>query len=295
MDESNNLFTVEAQKIEHVKNAKLSCYASIGVGGRVKAAFFPKRLQEMVFLIRHLKALEQRFLVLGAATNVLPSDEDLDLVVIFTTRLTGTAIGAEAFAFCGERTVDFLNACQKENLTGAEFLEGIPATIGGAAFMNAGACGKRISDVIKSVLVYHEDKVKLLPVTVCDYSYKHSLFMSGGYVILGATFSLKKAEDGEVLRRRKEYAKTRENLPAGKSMGCVFKNPLPNVAGKLVEGAGLKGMRIGDAHISSQHANFIINGGRATAGEIKQLIALMKGAVQCAYGIQLNEEIQYIE
>ncbi|MFR1554454.1 MAG: UDP-N-acetylenolpyruvoylglucosamine reductase, partial [Coriobacteriales bacterium] len=129
----------------------------------------------------------------------------------------------------------------------------------------------------------------------CEYSYKHSVFMRDGSVILGASFVLEDADGETVAKKRAEYLEKRRRLPAGRSMGCTFKNPPAETAGKLIEGAGLKGLRVGGAVISTEHANFIINEGGATSADVRALINLIKNAVFARYGVELEEEIRYIE
>ena len=161
--------------------------------------------------------------------------------------------------------------------------------------MNAGVAGNYIAKIVESVTVLHSGKIIEMPVKDCEYAYKSSVFMRSGDCILGAKLCLCPDLKEHVLGKIKEYAKRREHLPKGKSMGCVFKNP-PNVsAGALIEGAGLKGLRIGRAVVSNAHANFILNEGGATAQEIRTLIGVVKNAVYAQYKVRLEEEIRYLQ
>ena len=128
----------------------------------------------------------------------------------------------------------------------------------------------------------------------CGYAYKQSVFMKDKSVVLGASFLLEEADGETVARRRGEYVAARKKLPKGRSMGCVFKNPPGEFAGKLIEGAGLKGLQVGGAVISEKHANFILNEGGATAADVHALVNLAKNAVFSQYGVELEEEIRYI-
>ena len=119
--------------------------------------------------------------------------------------------------------------------------------------------------------------------------------MQNGDVILGARLCLRSASESEITANLKAFKERRQHLPKGKSMGCVFKNPQGYTAGKLIEGAGLKGLRMGDAYVSLEHANFIINDKNATAKQIKGLIGLIKNAVYAQYKIKLEEEIRYLD
>ena len=161
--------------------------------------------------------------------------------------------------------------------------------------MNAGVSGEYIAELVESVLAYIDGKLETLTIDDCHYSYKKSAFMENNAVILGAKLRLSKSNDSDISHRLAHYAHRRLHLPKGKSMGCVFKNPPNATAGRLIDGAGLKGMRIGGAVVSKEHANFIINDKNAKASEIKSLILLVKNAVFAQYKIALEEEIRYLE
>ena len=295
MKDEKKIFTPETTKIERISPFSFAQNTSIGVGGTARFAFFPKDISEAVALVSVLQKENIPFFALGNGTNVLPSDEASECVVVSTKKLVGVEIEKDvAFAYAGTDTKTLLEELEKAALTGAEFLEGIPATLGGAAYMNAGALGRRMEEIVESVLVCQGGKIRLMEKKECGYSYKQSVFMNGDYFLLGVTLRLAVSTKEEIEKKRKACADTRKRLPVGKSMGCVFKNPIGTTAGKLVEGAGLKGFKIGGAYISSKHANFIINGGTATAKEIKSLINLIKSAVFSQYGVRLEEEIRYL-
>jgi UDP-N-acetylmuramate dehydrogenase len=207
----------------------------------------------------------------------------------------GIVMGDNVFVYAGVTSREFLRACKRENRCGAEFLIGIPCTLGGALYMNAGAGGKYISEIVESVMVFRGGKECVLSLKDCEYDYKHSIFMQNDDVILGASLRLEKSSLEEIEKEEQYYLFRRKHLPKGKSMGCVFKNPPNAYAGDLIERSGLKGLRIGGAKVSNEHANFIINEGNATSSDIKSLIALIKNAVRSQYGVCLEEEICYLE
>ncbi|MBP3433868.1 MAG: hypothetical protein J6K50_01205, partial [Clostridia bacterium] len=173
--------------------------------------------------------------------------------------------------------------------------EGIPCTLGGALYMNAGVGGAYIGDIVESVTVLRSGQILTLPKAECGYAYKKSVFMQNDDLIVGAALRLTEASETEIEERTAYYAAKRAHLPKGKSMGCVFKNPEGLVAGKLVEGAGLKGFRVGGARVSEKHANFILNDKNATSAQIRSLIGIVKNAVFAQYKIRLEEEIRYLE
>ncbi len=269
-------------------------HSSIGCGGNAEIAFYPQSAEEMKALVKLLRGRGVPYLVLGNLTNVLPLDEGFEGAVISTKRMNGIVKGKKLFAYAGANSATLLAAAKKENLSGIEFLLGIPCTLGGALYMNAGAAGKYIAEVVESVLVLREGQEILLPVEECGYAYKKSAFMESEDIILGASLRLTPSTPSEIEERENRYAARRAHLPNGKSMGCVFKNPEGGFAGDLIERSGLKGFRIGGAKISEEHANFIINDGGGTAREIRALIALAKNAVRAQYGIELEEEIRYL-
>ena len=270
-------------------------HSSIGCGGSASVAFYPKSVEELISLVTELQDKELPFTVLGNLTNVLPPDGETQTAVVSTKSLTGIEeTDCGVFALAGVTSGGLLKACKSLRLGGAEFLEGIPCTLGGALYMNAGVSGKYIAEITESVTVLRSGKLVVLKQADCAYAYKSSAFMRSGDVIVGARLRLQKAKEEDILEKIREYRVKRAHLPKGKSMGCVFKNPEGMIAGKLIEGAGLKGLRVGGAVVSTIHANFIINDKDATSTQIKTLIALIKNAVFAQYNIRLEEEIRYL-
>ncbi len=272
-----------------------SACSSIGCGGFAKAAYFPRTVEEFAGLIEALKGGNQPYLVLGNLTNVLPPDEGTEKVVVSTKRLRGVTITNTFFALAGTGSGELLSAAQKARLTGAEFLYGVPCTLGGALYMNAGAGGEYISKIVERVLVLRRGRVEYLSVEDCKYAYKRSVFMENNDIILGGELRVTPSTPEEIEGRRNYFRQRRAHLPTERSMGCVFKNPEGTFAGELVEKSGLKGLKIGGARVSPKHANFIINEGGATAKDIRALIALIKNAVFAQYGVRLEEEIRYLD
>lgn len=270
-------------------------HSSIGCGGRAPVAFYPSSVEELTSLVIELHGKGQPFTVLGNLTNVLPPDFDSQTTVLSTKSLIGIEErDCGVFALAGVTSGGLLKACRHLRLSGAEFLEGIPCTLGGALYMNAGVSGTYMAEIIESVTVLRAGKLVVLKKADCKYAYKSSTFMSSNDVIVGARLKLQKTTEEAFCQKIRHYREKRAHLPKGKSMGCVFKNPHGQVAGKLIEGAGLKGLRVGGAVVSENHANFIINDGEATSAQIKTLIALIKNAVFAQYKIRLEEEIRYL-
>ncbi len=280
------------KKYIHQAPFDFSLHSTIHVGGIAKIAYYPESIAETAELVETFSKEEIPYLILGNLSNVLPADEGYDGALISTKRLNGVELGEKIFVYAGTMAGGLLKAAKSANYTGVEFLAGIPCTLGGALYMNAGAGGKYISEIVDSVLVLREGKQMLLPKSECDYSYKHSAFMENKDIILGGFLNLQRATKEEIEFQERTYLARRAHLPKGFSMGCVFKNPPDKFAGELIEGTGLKGFRIGGAKISELHANFILNDKGATAKDIRALIELTKNAVRAQYGIELQEEIR---
>ena len=276
-----------------------SKHSSIGVGGVARVAFYPKSTEEIKQLVSRLKRDDLKHIVLGNLTNVLPPDETLEKVVISTKKLVESRIGEQVYVSAGVTSACLLKACRYAKKSGAEFLAGIPCTIGGALYMNAGVNGRYIAEIVESVDVYRDGEIIKLSVNDCKYAYKQSVFMQNNDVILGATLCLTDSDEKHIAAQIGEYIERRKHLPKGKSMGCVFKNPLSQntkiSAGEWIEKSGLKGARCGGAYVSNQHANFIINDGGATSKDVKELIKLIKERVLSQHNIRLEEEIAYLE
>lgn len=286
------------QKYESETPFAIAKHSTIGCGGSARAAFYPRTAEETEQLISELQRLQIPYYVVGNMSNVLPADGCSRRVFIVTKqmkRIYETPEKNGLYVEAGASAGALLNECKRVGLSGAEFLEGIPCTLGGALYMNAGVSGAYIGDIVQSITVLREGRILSLSQAECQYSYKKSVFMENQDVLLGVRLCLHKATEKEIFRKREEYSQRRKHLPKGKSMGCVFKNPPNEMAGKLIEGTGLKGFRVGGAVISQQHANFILNDNEAKSAHVKALIKIVKNAVFAQYKIQLEEEIRYLE
>ena len=271
-------------------------HSTIGVGGISAVAFSPTTLEEVYALITQLKKDGVPVYVLGNLSNVLPCGGVSKRVVVSMKKLRGVQANGNLLTVkAGTTAGALLTECKRLGLSGVEFLTGIPCTIGGALYMNAGVSGAYIGEFVHSVTALYNGKMVTLSQLDCQYAYKHSVFMQDEFVIVSANLRLTAEQVGIIQDRINDYNQRRKHLPKGKSMGCVFKNPNGALAGKLIDGAGLKGMRVGGAVVSSQHANFIINDNRAQTADIKSLIQLVKNAVFAQYKIKLEEEIRYLD
>lgn len=272
-------------------------HTTVGIGGSAPLGVYPKNSEDLAQVVCFLRAEKIPYLIIGNGSNILASDNGFHGVVICTRRADAVAMGKGGLSIeaeCGASVSRVLAFAAKNGLGGLSFLAGIPATMGGLLYMNGGAQGRYIESVLQSAEVLLEGKRVLLSAQDCGYSYKDSRFMHENAVLLKCVLKCS-ASDSEAVR--KEYRETllkRKSLPKGKSLGCVFKN-LPGIsAGQLIERCGLKGLRCGDAVVSAQHANFIINDSGATAEEYRSLIYQVKQRVFSETGMVLTEEIRYI-
>ncbi len=283
------------------ENFDLSSASSMRTGGRAKYAFFPESCEELCALAKELKN-EKNVLVVGNASNLLFPDDASHLCVIFTAKFSQMKKLSDTilFASCGAQMTSLSNFAAKESLSGLEFAFGIPGSVGGGVFMNAGAYGGEMAQVIKSVTVYDPDagEIKELSHDECNFSYRNSVFMENkSLIVLGASFELQKGEKTEIEADcRKNMTARREKQPLEfPSCGSAFKRPQGHFAGKLIEDCGLKGFTVGGAQISEKHAGFVINIGGATSKDVRELMSIVSEKVREKFGVILCPEIEIIE
>ena len=288
------------------ENEPLSAHSSFKIGGNVNMAIFPQNKEQLISALRSVKAANIKFQVIGNGSNLLFADEGYDGAIIFTKYVNATAItiiDGDTYikAECGKSLTELANeAGKKRSLTGLEFAYGIPATIGGAIFMNSGAYGGQMSDIVVETEYYNinSDEVVTVKAEEQKFSYRHTLFMEHPeYIILSTTLKLKAGVQNEILEiMSKNMTSRKDKQPLEyPSAGSVFKRPGEGIfAGKLIEDSKLKGFSIGGAEISEKHAGFIVNKGGATAADVLEVIKHTQKTVLANFGIQLECEIIYI-
>jgi len=292
------------------ENILLKNYTTFKIGGRAKYFFVAKDKEDVIRAVLAAKKNKLSFFVLGGGSNTLISDKGFKGLVIKTENRTWKVEGSRIYAEAGVPLSQLVSLALQNNLTGLEWAAGIPGTVGGAIYGNAGAFGKSMGDSVKQVEFFDikHNKIKVFKKKECRFDYRESIFKKNkNFVILSARFQLKKAKKSEIQKEIKENLNHRKetqplNFP---SAGSVFKNPAPKQslvrgkpirfsAGELIEKCGLKGKKIGDAQISEKHANFIVNLGKAKAKDVKKLITLVKKRVKKKFKVNLKEEIQYL-
>lgn len=276
-------------------------YTSFKIGGAAEALYQAKDLDDLNQVITYCLKEDLPFFILGRGSNLLVRDKGIEGVVIIlgkglavieqeTQNETNLDVGG------GASLSELLAFCQKKGLAGLEFLSGIPGSVGGAVAMNAGAFGHEIASKLKKIIIVNP-KGELLTRdrSRFEFSYRH-LNIPKGSVIVKVTFEMNKEAPEVISKRMTGYLRQRKRSQPLEypSAGSVFKNPPNDYAGRLIEKAGLKGTRIGEAMISDKHANWIVNTGQARAEDILSLIDLAKERVKRETGILLEEEIKVV-
>jgi UDP-N-acetylenolpyruvoylglucosamine reductase len=272
---------------------------TLRAGGRADVYVEPSSEGELARLLQFCRERGLPFLILGRGSNLLIRDGGIRGVVICVAHPSFCGVevlGRQLRCGAGAKLKDVSVRAREAGLTGLEFLEGIPGSVGGALRMNAGAMGGATFDVVTHVRFMdglgeiHEHSAAQMKA-----GYRSCPLLLG-CVALGATFQGEPASKQSIARRSKEFNERRwQSQPKEPSAGCIFKNPSPTVsAGKVIDEAGLKGARVGGAVVSSAHANFIINDGRATAREVLELIELIRSRVRTVRGIELETEVEII-
>ena len=275
-------------------NEPLAKYSSFRTGGKAANIIFPESTEEFVTALRENPSAA----VLGNLSNTLVLDGGIDGTVIITTKLNSVSVnGNTVTAAAGASLTSVAVAARDASLAGCEFLYGIPGTVGGGVFMNAGAYGGEIADIIENAVVFTPDgKVTTLSKDDLDLGYRTSKLQSTRYILLSAAFSLQSGNKEVISSAMDDLMNRRMTTqPLDKpSCGSTFKRPAGNFAGKLISDCGLKGMSVGGAQVSEKHAGFIVNSGGATSRDILDLVQLVKKTVFEKTGVLLEEEIRII-
>lgn len=278
------------------ENEPMSRHTTFGAGGTV-SLYIESNTSADAPLISALKADGLPYMILGKGSNVLFTDGHHDMAVIKPENREVTVNGNILTASAGTPLYNLCKTALNNSLTGLEFAYGIPGSVGGAVYMNAGAYGGQVSDVLKSVTAICPDgEIRTFDISELDMAYRKTTFTGGGYVILSAEFQLEKGVPDEITSKMNELMeRRRDKQPLEfKSAGSTFKRPQGAFAGALIEQCGLKGRSVGDAQVSEKHAGFIINRGNATAAQITELIHIVQAEVLEKTGFTLETEVEII-
>lgn len=284
--------------LEICTNELMSKHTSFRIGGPAAVMAFPKNKEELSILLKQSKLLDIKTAILGAGTNVLAPDEGMDCLVICLKDCFGGMEQIDDCHICVAAGVTMTKAAifaARLGLSGLEFAHGIPGTVGGGVYMNAGAYGGEICQVCTQVDVMDKDgNVRTLSGDQMGFSYRHSVLEDTGDIVLSAVFALSHAPEEEIRARMQELMKKRSasqplDLP---SAGSAFKRPVGGYAAALIDQAGLRGFQIGGAAVSEKHAGFAVNLGGATANDVKTLLRDVSNIVFEKSGIRLEPEVR---
>lgn len=289
-------------QIKQIKNYPLAELTTLKIGGNAETAYFPVNSREVQQVRDAIYSQDKKLTVIGAGSNLLVSSKGISGGVIFTSSMKDFEISesGKIKASCGLKSVSLAKVLLENNLSGLEFLIGIPGSIGGAVTMNSSAHGQGIEDVIESVEVFDVEsgEIKTLKKEELNLGYRYSFVESNKHLILNATFQLEKANNQDISNKMNFHVEYRQkNHPplTEPNAGSTFRNPIPGVyVGKLFEELGAKDWVEGGVRVSQKHANFLFNTGNATSLDVSRLMHRMYNGVKEKYGYDLIAEIRFV-
>lgn len=283
---------------EYALGEPMEKHTSFKIGGPADILIYAASVKQLCSVLKKCKELEIPYFILGKGSNLLVSDGGIAGAVISLSKMNEISV-TDGGLVCGAGASmsEVCRAALENSLAGVEFAYGIPGSVGGALFMNAGAYGGQMSDVVSSaVCVTPEGETVTVGAEDMNFGYRTSVFKTGGLIVAGAGFTLEKGDKGEIERKMKDYIGRRKSKQPLEypSAGSFFKRPKGNYAGALIEKNGLKGLKEGGAEVSEKHAGFIVNTGGATCGDVKRLSLRVSDAVFAADGIRLEPEVIFV-
>lgn len=286
--------------MERLQNVDMREFTSFKAGGKAREMAILESVEELREIMGEIHRLKKKYIVLGNGSNTLIKDSGFDGIVVKLGEAFNkvTVEGERLICGTGALMSVVAKAALAADLTGFEFASGIPGSIGGAIFMNAGAYGGEMKDIVESVTLVKNDGSETISINAADLdlSYRHSILEDTRDVAVTVTLKLKKGNHEEIAGRMAELTKRRnEKQPVQyPSAGSFFKRPAGYFAGKLIQDAGLKGATVGGAQVSDLHSGFIINKGGATATDIIDLMHLVQNTVYDKFGVRLEPEVRII-
>lgn len=279
----------------------LKNHTTFQIGGKCIALIEPKKVEDIIEAIKICRENNLKFFVIGNGSNLLVPDDGYNGVIIkIKSEFSNIQVEGECLiAHSGAKLSEVYTVAYENSLTGFEFASGIPGTIGGAIFMNAGAYGGEMKDIVESVEVLDLDnyEVKELKNEELDFSYRKSIIQRKNYIVLTIKLKLKKGNKEEikaVYEDLMERRNSKQPLNFG-SAGSTFKRPEGHFASKLIEDAGLKGYHINDAWVSEKHSGFVVNKGNASYKEVMELIEYVQKVVFEKFGVKLEMEVRILK
>ncbi len=286
-------------QIPFLENEAMKAHTSFRTGGPARLFAEPQNESQLSALLSHCFATRQTPFILGNGSNLLVSDKGIDGLVISMNALDEIRQIDDTtfYAAAGVKLIRLCKLALEQSCAGLEFAYGIPGSVGGAVFMNAGAYGGEMKDVVQTVQHLTIAGVPgALDAPALDFGYRHSAYAENGCIVTGAIFRLQKGDPAEISEKMNELLGRRKDKQPLEypSAGSVFKRPTGYFAGALIEQCGLKGKRIGGAAVSDKHAGFIVNVGDATTQDVLDLIAYCQTTVQETFGVRMEPEIRMV-
>ena len=290
--------TVRTDECEIILGEYMRSHTSFRIGGTAEIFCRPRSEEALLLCLEQARQQDFPVTVLGAGSNVLVGDRGIRGVVLDMTGLSDLRQeGNRLIAQAGTLLTVLSRRAAEAGLSGLEFASGIPGTLGGGIFMDAGAYGGAMEQVVKSARVLGRDGwIRELEAAELELSYRHSRLMETGELLLSAELELVPGDREEILARMREFnEKRREKQPLElPSAGSTFKRPAGDFAGRLIEASGLKGFAMGRAAVSAKHAGFVVNLGGASAAEVLALCREVQARVKADSGVELELEVQLL-
>ncbi|MGM0502303.1 MAG: UDP-N-acetylmuramate dehydrogenase [Bacillota bacterium] len=286
------------KNLDLVREQPLSDYTSFEVGGPADIFLIPTTIPAAQQAFKIINEAELPVLILGAGSNLVISDQGFAGAVIYTEQLDQIKIiDTTIIAQTGVSLAELSDTALEHNLTGFEFASGIPGSLGGGLYMNAGAYGGELKDVISEITVINsQGQQQVLDKSKINLGYRQSILQEKSYLAVEVELELERGSKSEIKAKiedltDKRWTKQPMEMP---SAGSMFKRPANHYASALIDQAGLKGTRVGDAQVSTKHAGFVVNLGSATAQDIKELVELVQEKIYKEYEVELETEPRFI-
>ena len=278
-------------------NEPMCKHTSFRIGGPADLFLLPSQPDELIEILEKCRRLGLPFTLIGDGTNVLVIDEGIRGVVVSTKQMNGYQFSEDGRlrAFAGAKLSKLAEEAASKSFDGLAFASGIPGTVGGAVFMNAGAFGSEIGDLVKSVVAFGTGLTVLLKEEM-DFEYRKSILQDGSLYVIEVNLRLQKGLEQDIRKKMAELNTLRRKTQPLDSLsaGSTFKRPPGGYAAQLIDKTGLKGLQIGGARVSEKHAGFIINTGNASANDVMELIKTVQGRVYESSGVCLEPEVRVL-
>lgn len=279
------------------ENVSFRTMTTLRIGGNARIVVYPKNILALTQVVREIKEANASYKIIGKGSNLLCSDDDYNGVVIRLDRtFTDHYFDHEfCYAEAGCSIIALAYEAMKNSLSGLEFASGIPGTVGGVTFMNAGAYKSNMADVIQEVFVFHDGQLDWMDVKECEFGYRTSIFHTHrDWIVLAVKMKLHAGKEEEIRelmaqRRARRMSSQPLELP---SAGSVFRNPETRPAWQYIEEIGYRGKRIGGACVSEKHVNFIVNKGNASANDFLELVSDIQKKVKSQFDVELKMEVE---